>query len=702
MKLSIAMIVKDEEKNIERTLIPLKELSQFIESEIIIVDTGSKDRTVEIASKYTDKIYCHKWNNSFSEMRNISINYCTGEWVLIVDADEVIFDVKELVSLINNKNLVKYKSAYIDIIDFKENIENTLENGSVMKLLRLFKRGTVKYVRNIHEQPESEGPLFDSQIRFLHYGYDNRDSSLMEYKFERNIMLLLKELEECPEDIYTNFQIATTYVMHGDLVDALKYIKHSYSLAYKEPYKYIYVIDKYCLILYKSEKYEELKKIAEVGIKNCDSFLDFYFYLGIANHNLNEYSSAIDAYKKYFVLLKEDNAEFIDTLSSITKPLRNKVAYNMALCYYNINNYNKALKNFLRIEDRSVIKDRILLALKVIVDGRLYRKLNVLDEFIDKFNYDIVLNYLHKEITIEDLKELYKVNDDSELGKIIEIVHSGRCTNLFNDKQIKKIEEVIKSNGILYSIYVFYLLKANRFDYDLVSMFGKEKVEEVLLVLTSSFYEVNEILEKLLLTNRNDNYNNLIVNNAIERALLLGGNISYEKRLPLFLEYIANRFYILNYIYSEEILKKYSWMLPTEDRFIIAIKKALAYRFNNKLRYIKELKKLLSIEEKSYIDLIKMLVDKESREDILVNENIKSLIPSLVVNVKQLINEGEFQDAYNTLEECLGLVKFDLELMLIKYDLLQKYNYENEANNCFKEIILYGDYETIVSLLRKK
>ncbi len=63
MKLSIAMIVKNEEKNLERTLIPLKKLKEYIDVEIVIVDTGSTDNTIKIAKKYTDKVYLHIWNN---------------------------------------------------------------------------------------------------------------------------------------------------------------------------------------------------------------------------------------------------------------------------------------------------------------------------------------------------------------------------------------------------------------------------------------------------------------------------------------------------------------------------------------------------------------------------------------------------------------------------------------------------------------
>ena len=82
--LSVAMIVKDEEHNIRRALESLKGVAD----EIVVVDTGSTDRTPEIVREYTDKLYFHPWKNDFSEARNNSLKYPTCEWVLIFDADE--------------------------------------------------------------------------------------------------------------------------------------------------------------------------------------------------------------------------------------------------------------------------------------------------------------------------------------------------------------------------------------------------------------------------------------------------------------------------------------------------------------------------------------------------------------------------------------------------------------------------------------
>ena len=83
-KLSLCMIVKNEEKFLAGCLESVKN----IVDEIIIVDTGSTDKTIEIANSYNAKVYHFEWKNDFSLARNESIKHATGDWILILDADE--------------------------------------------------------------------------------------------------------------------------------------------------------------------------------------------------------------------------------------------------------------------------------------------------------------------------------------------------------------------------------------------------------------------------------------------------------------------------------------------------------------------------------------------------------------------------------------------------------------------------------------
>ena len=86
--ISLCMIVKDEEEVLARCLDSVKD----IVDEIIIVDTGSTDRTVEIAKRYTDRIYHFPWTGSFSEARNHAFSYATMQYTLYLDADDVILE----------------------------------------------------------------------------------------------------------------------------------------------------------------------------------------------------------------------------------------------------------------------------------------------------------------------------------------------------------------------------------------------------------------------------------------------------------------------------------------------------------------------------------------------------------------------------------------------------------------------------------
>ena len=97
MKLSIVLIVKNEEKILDKCLASVKEAD-----EAVFVDTGSTDDTIKIAKKYTNKIYHFKWCNDFSKARNFAKDKCTGDWIYSIDADHELLTpiskVKEIIS----------------------------------------------------------------------------------------------------------------------------------------------------------------------------------------------------------------------------------------------------------------------------------------------------------------------------------------------------------------------------------------------------------------------------------------------------------------------------------------------------------------------------------------------------------------------------------------------------------------------------
>lgn len=93
MRISACYIVKNEEGNIERSISAIK--GQV--DEIAVVDTGSTDRTVAAAARFGIRIYHYEWNDDFSAARNYALSKVTGDWVLLLDADEYFTADQEIV-----------------------------------------------------------------------------------------------------------------------------------------------------------------------------------------------------------------------------------------------------------------------------------------------------------------------------------------------------------------------------------------------------------------------------------------------------------------------------------------------------------------------------------------------------------------------------------------------------------------------------
>lgn len=209
MEISVAMIVKDEEKCLERCL---KSVLEFF-PEIIILDTGSSDRTAEIAQKYTKHVYHQKWQDNFALHRNKSFSYATGDWILQIDADEeIIFDDPSFVQqfLAFLKKLPKHINACALLLkDWRESENRFFAEHDVV---RLFRNGQVKYKRRIHNEPVYKGDaaIIQNGIWLKHYGYDLTPEQVTK-KAERTVTLLELSLKEDPKDYASYFYLMQSY-----------------------------------------------------------------------------------------------------------------------------------------------------------------------------------------------------------------------------------------------------------------------------------------------------------------------------------------------------------------------------------------------------------------------------------------------------------------------------------------------------------
>lgn len=221
MKLTIGMIVKNEEKWLDKCLYAIKPILENVDSELIITDTGSDDRTVEIAEKYTDKVLHFDWINNFAAARNTALDKAKGEWFMFLDADEIFESCEGIISFFNSGEYRNYSSATYIV----RNLTNDSDSYSDFMASRMTRRySDTRFEGIIHEHlTHFTYPIKTIGDVALHYGYvfENKEQSVA--KAKRNIELLEKKLASDPDEL-TYIHLYDSCRMSGDIDRANEYL----------------------------------------------------------------------------------------------------------------------------------------------------------------------------------------------------------------------------------------------------------------------------------------------------------------------------------------------------------------------------------------------------------------------------------------------------------------------------------------------
>ena len=278
MLLTIGMIVKNEEKMLGRCLEALKPILDSISSELIIVDTGSTDGTVEIAKKYTDKVLFYEWTNDFSAARNVGLEKAQGEWFMSVDADEIFVSCDDIINFFKSGEYKEYNSASFSV----RNYSNPDRTGRyvdffVPRLTKLLPE--TRFENPVHEKLNTHRPP-TRLIKDIadHYGYVKAVSA---EKSKRNYEILKKRLQAGEESAS----------LYRELFEALNSEKETEALAFE-------YLD---------------KGIALCKEKSDDYVLALYHCMISACVALKRYDDAVKAYEDYFSLSKEIKNEIRST-----------------------------------------------------------------------------------------------------------------------------------------------------------------------------------------------------------------------------------------------------------------------------------------------------------------------------------------------------------------------------------------------------
>lgn len=330
--ISVCIIAKNEAHRIERLLASLLPYN----FEIVIVDTGSTDRTKEIAGKYTDRIYDFTWTDDFSAARNYSLQMASNDWIFMMDCDEWIksLDLEEL------NYFRKHLSAAVGSVT-RENLTGSPDHPSITcdQTERFFNRKRYHYTGRIHEQLT---PKFDKSFEtYLLNTFIGHDGYLMTKeertaKSHRNISLLEKELAQDPDNPYILYQLGKGYEMIGDMSTTCSYYQKALEFDLDPELAYVQaMVVSYGEALLSMKKYKEALQFE--GIYDAFSnTADFVYLMGIIYLKNELYEQALSQFEKAVIFPNARKAGANSFLSfyEIGRILSMISEWNMARSYF--------------------------------------------------------------------------------------------------------------------------------------------------------------------------------------------------------------------------------------------------------------------------------------------------------------------------------------------------------------------------------
>ena len=336
LPISVCIIAKNEENHVEECCKRLSSLGW----EIVLTDTGSTDRTVETARKYTDRIYHFDWCDDFSAAKNFCMEKASHDWILSIDCDEYLEEV-------NEKELLRCMEHHPDtagriLIRSRFTLDGDTSYEQV-RVSRFINRKYFQFAGAVHEQlvyrrhtrapavpadlsPKGEtlipARVYDAPITILHVGYDISEEE-MHKKCLRNITLLERELKEQGPDPYLYYQLGQSYRRCRDYEKALQYFDAGLAMDVDPALDYVQImVESYgytLLDLKQNQQALQLLGIYDTFAKRAD----FVFLMGLIYMNNGLFDAAIGEFQKS-TTMKEFAIEGVNSY---------KAYYNIGVIY---------------------------------------------------------------------------------------------------------------------------------------------------------------------------------------------------------------------------------------------------------------------------------------------------------------------------------------------------------------------------------
>ncbi|MEI8040398.1 MAG: glycosyltransferase [Verrucomicrobiota bacterium] len=302
--LSVCLIVKNEERFLGRCLASIKGLAH----QIVVVDTGSTDRTVEIAREHGAQVHAFAWCDDFSAARNAALEHATGDWVLMLDADEDLPTEQQaaLRKLLRATEVIAWRLPLQDVGSEAEGCNY---------VPRLFRNAPgVFYVGRVHEQVFAsievrrqewglETRLGDATLR--HYGY-TKELTLERDKVGRNLRLLEQAILEMPGETNLLMNYGLELTRSGRPAEGLAQYRAAFTAMAALPPAVVVpetremLLSQFCTQLMAAKRYAEIVQALTSPLAKQGGGLtaSLHFTLGLAQMELKEFAAAAEQFRQ--------------------------------------------------------------------------------------------------------------------------------------------------------------------------------------------------------------------------------------------------------------------------------------------------------------------------------------------------------------------------------------------------------------------
>jgi GT2 family glycosyltransferase/tetratricopeptide (TPR) repeat protein len=309
-RLSVCLIVKNEERFLAQCLKSVQGLAQ----QLVVVDTGSTDRTVEIAREFGAEIHSFAWTHDFAAARNAALEHANGDWILMLDADEELL-ADQHARLRHDMKLAEVIATRLPLT----NVGQEAEGHSYVP--RLFRNAPGVYFHGrIHEQVFAsllgqakqwglKTALGTAQIR--HHGY-TKEMVVERNKVERNLKLLQQAIEENPADVNLTMNWGLELVKSGNLSEGIEKYRTAFDLMSQQPAGEVVpelrevLLTQFTSHLYKLREHAEVVSVLTSPLaKQTGLTASLHFSLGLSQFELKNYREAAEQMRQCWAKHKQ-------------------------------------------------------------------------------------------------------------------------------------------------------------------------------------------------------------------------------------------------------------------------------------------------------------------------------------------------------------------------------------------------------------